>query len=69
MAALKAWKIQKRAGIIFTPTKDLKEHLLYEPQSHTLLIFNQAASLKYHLNKDRRQILSLNATMDESLPL
>jgi len=43
---LKAWKLKKRAHVIFEPTDDLREHLLYDPRENTVRLFRHTAFSK-----------------------
>jgi hypothetical protein len=49
--ALKGWKLKKRAHVVFRPTDNLVEHLLYDPHDNSVRLFHHTAFLKAHLRR------------------
>lgn len=68
IAPLTAWNLQKRTGVVFRRTDDLREHLIYDPRSHTLFIFHQVCLLKNQLKRAKKRGLKGYHRMESSLP-
>ncbi|KAH8892974.1 hypothetical protein GQ53DRAFT_718575 [Thozetella sp. PMI_491] len=65
--SLRAWKLKKRYGIQLVPTDDLVQHLMYDRQTSTIMVFRHTAVLKSHLRHTGSQPLDLD--LEETVKL